>query len=141
MTSRNTICSLQGPIPPLRHRRRQVAARDAIAQRAFGIVFEQDPVAGALDAVGCSWHAAQSFVDFFLRFQMFEVEVVVAVCFDDDPVSLRTSEEPGDFQDLVVVSVSDYEAVAAAADEFAYVNAAAVDEDYAVHRRHGDRSL
>jgi hypothetical protein len=63
---------------------------------------------------------------------MFEVQVVVVVCFDDDTVSLRTSEEPGDFQDLVVVSVSDYEAVAAVADGFACVNAAAVDEDYAV---------
>jgi hypothetical protein len=49
------------------------------------------------------------------------------------PFPCERSEEPGDFQDLVVVvSVSDYEAVAAAADEFACVNAAAVDEDHGV---------
>jgi hypothetical protein len=93
MTSRNTICSLQGPFPSLRHRGRRFT-RNTITQRALGVVFKQDPVAGALDAVGDAGDAAESLVDFLLRFQMFEVQVVVAVCFDDDPVFLAIRERP-----------------------------------------------
>ena len=107
-------------------------ARDVISQRAFGIVFKQNPVAVALDAIGYPRHAAQAGVDFFFGGEVLEVEGVVWVWFNAS-VWLGCSEETGDFQDLVGVSLTDDEAVAAAADEAVRENSTAGGKEDAGH--------